>query len=97
MGEVVDLSKQKSKTITKGSSTPPIKEETLVQKLLRELYKYSNGYTDLMICTKDLNGEFQLYHTDLDLRDRSYVIQILQSDVSNELAPTEDVEFSSDY
>jgi len=74
-------------------------EETinLSARVLQELLNNVNSIEDLLICVKLKNTEIELFHTGLALKDRSYIVQIISSDIQAELSESlEDVDLDED-
>jgi len=47
---------------------------------------------ELMIVFKTKEGEIHLAHSGLGVRDKSYILQILQRDIFEDFGPTEELE-----
>ncbi len=86
MADIVDLH-------TGISSKSPTMNQTLPVKVLREILKDANDIKDLLVFTKHQDDNISLFHTGLDIKDLSLIVQLLQHDIWNQLAPTEDVDF----
>ncbi len=86
--KVIELVSKKS---MKQQSTSAI-ATTVLKAALKDVDKIQ----ELMIIIKTPDNDISMYHTGLDLRDKSYIIQVLTSDVQQELCFPEDVEFEPD-
>lgn len=82
---------------TKATINIPAKENTSLLKFIEEIVKAENSIEALMVCVKYENNDIELFRTEnFDIRDRSYMLQLIQSDISEELAPSEYLELEPD-
>lgn len=66
-------------------------------RVLKEVLKGADLIEDVLICVKQKDREVELFYTTgLDVKDKSYIIQLLQHDVFQDLAPTEDLDDEED-
>lgn len=75
------------------SSTPG---ENLSVKVLKEILKEGDNIEEVLVFVKSKTTGINLFHTGLDVMERSYIIQLLTSDIQQELVPTEELEFEPD-
>lgn len=85
MNEVIDIS-------TKRPLEKPIKDYSASKELL-EIVKEFNEVEGFLLCLKDNNGDIILLRNNqLDIKDRCYISQLIQSDIQDEFSESIDLE-----
>ncbi len=80
---------------TKDAIKEPV-SMPLIKEILIELLKESPSIQDLMILVKDKDGNKTMLHTGIDLETKSVFVQLLQHDIFNDLASTEELILNPD-
>lgn len=89
MADIIDISNKHLMTST-SIDNPSV-------RVLKEVLKGADLIEDVLICVKQKDREVELFYTTgLDVKDKSYIIQLLQHDVFQDLAPTEDLDDEED-
>ncbi len=87
MNNVIDITTKNPlvDNIVNNSSEVPTKENSKLEDLL-EFLKEFQELEDFLICIKDSSNELTFFRSnELSIIDRSFIIQVLQSDLQEEM------------
>jgi len=86
MSDVIDFK-------TKTPMQTPTQESISLINFIEQVLKEGTAIEALMVCIKYVDDEVEMYRTDnFNIKDRSFMLQLLQSDISEELAPNANIE-----
>lgn len=89
MTEIIDIS-------TRTSIRTPI-GSNYISTFLKDVLLDMIDAEDALVFIKGKDGSIEMYRTDnIDIKDRSYMLQLMQSDILDEITPTYDVNLEPD-
>lgn len=94
MSDIIDFSTKA--TLKESSSIETSTEENLALNVLNEILTQADIIEDILVYVISKDRVPQLFHTGMDIKERSYLVQLLNSDIQQEISPTEDIEFETD-
>lgn len=90
MSDVIDFN-------TKTPLKVPTKENVPLLKFIEDALKKGETIESLMLGVKYEDGDMEFMRTEnFDIKDRAFLLQLLQSDIQEELAPTMFLELEPD-
>lgn len=89
MADVIDFSNRQS-------MQDESQEDVVCSELLKALLKEIHNYKDFVIFYKDTNNEIGMFDTEVDLVDKSVMVQLLQHSIQEEFDTGHEVDFEGD-